>query len=175
MNLKRKTPMLVAALLATLVAASGGTALAGTSHPSAATTAHDRVDSREHRLNGTWSTQVTLTDAPPGAPATFSALDTFLPGGGLLVSSSAPNPATRGLAHGLWTHRHDRAFTTTFVWYRFDPTGACVGTQKVTRTLKLSRDGKRFHSQDVIEIVAPDGAVLATYHATEVGTLLTDG
>ncbi len=172
MNMKRRTPMLAAALLTTLVAASGGAALAGTTHPSAATANHSQSRAGDHRLKGTWSTEVTLTDTPPGAPSSFSALDTFLPGGGLLVSSSAPNPSTRGLAHGVWTHRHGRAFTSTFVWYRFDSTGLYVGTQKVTRTLTLSRSGKHFHSQDVIEIVAPNGSVVATYHGTEVGSVV---
>lgn len=167
MNIKRKTPAVVAALLAALCGATGSAALAGTTHsPAAASRSH------VHHLGGTWSTHVELTDAPPGAPSSFSALDTFLPGGGLLVSSSAPNPATRGLAHGAWTYRHHRAYTSTFVWFRFDAMGQYVGTQQVKRTMTLSRSGTRFHAEDVIKIVAPTGAVVATIHGTEVGTLI---
>jgi hypothetical protein len=173
MNMKRKTPVLVAALLTTVCAATGGAALAGTSHPSATHTSSTAASrAHDHRLNGTWLTQVTLSDAPPGAPSSFSALDTFLPRGGLLVSSSAPNPASRGLAHGSWTHRDHRSFTSSFSWFRFDATGQYVGTQQVKRTMTLSRDQKTFRSHDVIRILAPTGAVLATIHGTEVGTLL---
>jgi hypothetical protein len=125
-----------------------------------------------HELDGTYLTAVQLTDAPPGAPASFNALDTFLPDGALLVSSSAPAPSSRGLAHGSWTHVGHRTFTSTFVWFRFDPTGLAVGTQRVQRTMRLSPDGSSFSATDVVEIVAPTGAVLATIHGTETGTLL---
>jgi hypothetical protein len=173
MNIKKKSPFVVAALLSTVCAATGGAALAGTSHSSAPQTSSTTTSrSHVHRLNGTWMTQVTLSDAPPGAPSSFSALDTFLPRGGLLVSSSAPNPAGRGLAHGTWTHQDHRSFTSSFTCFRFDPMGQYVGTQKVTRTMTLSRNQKRFRSQDVITILAPTGAVLATIHGTEVGRLL---
>jgi hypothetical protein len=78
-------------------------------------------------LTGTWSTRVHLTDAPPGAPTDFPALDTFLADGGLLVSSAAPSPATRGLAHGAWKQTGRREYTSKFVWFRFDPAGQYVG------------------------------------------------
>ncbi len=173
MKITRKTPIAVAALLTTVCAATGGAALAGTSHSSTEQSSSSPT-SRVHvdRLNGTWLTKVTLTDAPPGAPASFSALDTFLPRGGLLVSSSAPNPATRGLAHGTWTHRDHRSFTSSFTWFRFDAMGQYVGTQHVKRTMTLSKTRRTFHAQDVITILAPTGVVVATIHGTEVGTRL---
>jgi hypothetical protein len=133
--------------------------------------AHHHSPRAVHELNGTYLTTVQLTDAPPGAPASFNALDTFLPGGGLLVSSSAPNPSTRGLAHGGWTHVDHRNFTSSFAWFRFDPTGVAIGTQRVTRTMTFSKDGSTFNATDVVEIVAPTGAVLATIHGTETGSL----
>lgn len=57
-------------------------------------------------------------------------------------------------------------------WFRFDPTGAYVGTQRVRRTMKLSHNRERFSATHVIEVIAPSGAVVATLHATESGTLV---
>jgi hypothetical protein len=164
-------------VLTSLCAATGvvaaPTALAVAPRPSAeghATRHHPTPPVRE--LDGTYLTTVQLTDAPPGAPASFGALDTFLPDGALLVSSSAPNPSSRGLAHGSWTHLGHRTFTSSFVWFRFDASGLAVGTQRVQRTMRLSPDGSSFTATDVVEVVAPTGAVLATIHGTEAGTLL---
>lgn len=161
---------LLAAVCATTTAALAGPSLAGTSN---AGTSH-RAAPLDHQLNGTWSTTVQLSDAPPGAPTSFMALDTFLSGGGLLVSSSAAMPATRGLAHGVWTHTGHRTFTSTFVWFRFDPAGQPVGTQRVHRTMVLAKGRGAFHATDVIEVIAPNGAVVATIHGTEDGVLLED-
>jgi hypothetical protein len=123
-------------------------------------------------LNGTWLTTVTLTDAPPVVESTFNALDTFLPGGGLLVSSSVDGPALRSLAHGSWVRTGDRTFACTFVWFRFDATGKYVGMQRVRRTMSLGADLKSFTAADVVEILSPAGAVVATIHGTEQGTKL---
>jgi hypothetical protein len=169
----RKNLAVLAAILTALSVAICTVATTGASAKTSSA-AHSGSSSTQ-QLNGTWATTIQLTDAPPGAPSSFKALDTFLPGGGLLVSSSAPMPSTRGLAHGSWTHTGHRAFSSTFVWFRFDATGQYVGTQQVHRTMKLSKDGQTFHATDVVEVLAPTGAVVATIHGTEVGTLLDAG
>jgi hypothetical protein len=162
MRITKKSMAVLGALIAAFCTITAAAALAGTPHQA------------QHALSGTWATKVQISDAPPGVPSAFNALDTFDRGGGLLVSSSAPNPATRSLAHGSWTHTNHRNYTAAFAWFRFDPTGAAVGTQRVQRTMHLSPDGKRFKATDVIEVVAPSGEILATLHATESGTLVTD-
>jgi hypothetical protein len=168
MSTTRKTLTVLVTLIAALGTGLATTASAVVPRPSG----QHQAPRPDHDLNGTFLTTVQLTDAPPGAPTSFNALDTFLPGGGLLVSSSAPQPATRGLAHGSWSHVDHRNYTSTFVWFRFDATGQPVGTQRVRRTMKVSKDGSTFSGTDVVEIVAPTGGVLATIHGTESGTLL---
>jgi hypothetical protein len=163
-TLKKTLTVLATLVLGTLTAT---TALATTSHHPA-----DHSPSSSKELNGTWLTSIQLTDAPPGAPSSFNALDTFLPGGGLVVSSSAAGPTLRSLAQGSWTHLGHRNFTSTFVWFRFDPTGQPLGTQRVRRTMRVSESGTTFSGTDIVEIVAPTGAVLATIHGTESGTLI---
>ena len=171
MRITRKSLTMLGALIAALCTITAAAALAGSPHhvPHASSASHVPA------LSGTWATDVQIIDAPPGVPSSFEALDTFEAGGGLVVSSSAPNPGTRSLAHGYWKPRHDRSYTATFVWFRFDPTGATIGTQRVQRTMRLSRDGERFSATDVIEVVAPSGDILATLHATESGQRLTSG
>jgi hypothetical protein len=166
MRITKRALFTLAALLATsAIATSAALAATGGDHSRTSTP-------YGQQLNGTWTTTVQLTDAPPGAPASFNALDTFLPGGNLLVSSSAPNPALRTLAHGTWIRTGDHRFASTFVWFRFDPTGQYVGTQQVSRTMVLAKDGASFQASDIVEIVSPTGAVVATIHGTEAGTLL---
>jgi hypothetical protein len=166
MRITKRALLTLAALLATGAIA--------TSAALAATGDHARASAAPNgkQLNGTWTTTVQLTDAPPGAPTSFNALDTFLPGGSLLVSSSAPGPGLRTLAHGTWIRTGDHRFASTFVWFRFDPTGQYVGTQRVSRTMVLAKNGASFQASDIVEVVSPTGAVVATIHGTESGTLL---
>ncbi len=168
MNALRRNLVALVSLLAVIGTLGAAAALAGDARPSG----HHASPRPDHELHGTWLTTVQLSDAPPGVPTSFGALDTFLPGGGLVVSSSAPLPSTRGLAHGSWSHIGHRNFTATFTWFRFDASGQPVGTQRVTRRMNVSRSGSSFTGTDLIEVISPSGAVLATIHGTETGTLL---
>jgi hypothetical protein len=119
------------------------------------------------QLNGTWLSQVSLVNPPPGIDATFQALNTFVPGGAVLVSSSQGHPTARSLAQGDCTHTAAQQYSCTFVWFRFDPTGAYIGTQRVRRTMTVSSGFDAFQSTDTIEVLAPDGTVLATLQGSE--------
>jgi hypothetical protein len=164
-----KTALVTFAALLAISAVATSVAIAATGRDHARTSAAPKG---QQQLNGTWTTTVQLTDAPPGAPAEFNALDTFLPGGNLLVSSSAPSAALRTLAHGAWIRTGDHRFSSTFMWFRFDPTGQYIGTQRVSRTMVLAKNGGTFQASDTVQVVAPTGAVAATIHGTESGTLL---
>ena len=125
------------------------------------------------QLSGTWLTSITLTNAPPGVDATFQALDTFVAGGGILVSSSQSHPTVRSLAHGNCAHTRGLTFACTFVWFRFDPTsGSYVGMQRVRRTMTVSNDQRSFQATDTIQVLAPDGTVVASIQGSETGQRL---
>lgn len=123
---------------------------------------------RPSQLAGTWLSTVTLLTPPPGVDPTFLALDTFTRGGGLLVSSNQSNPSLRSLAHGEWSQTGNRRFASTFSWFRFDGAGKPIGMQRVQRTMVLSADGNSFESTDTVQVLAPDGTVIASAQATEV-------
>jgi hypothetical protein len=120
-------------------------------------------------LDGTWITTVALVNPPPGIDATFQALDTFVAGGGILVSSSQSHPAARSLAHGNCSHSTGLRYACTFVWFRFDQAGAPIGMARVRRTMTVSADRSSFQATDTIEMLAPDGTVVASLHGTETG------
>lgn len=125
------------------------------------------VKQSPQHLRGTWLSTVRLASPPPGVDPTFQALNTFTRSGGLLVSSNQSNPTLRSLAQGEWTRVANRQFTSTFAWFRFDPTGKPVGMQRVRRTMTVDADGDSFQATDIVEVLAPDGTVLATTQATE--------
>lgn len=125
------------------------------------------------QLTGTWITTVSLTNPPPGVDATFQALDTFVSGGGILVSSSQSHPTARSLAHGNCARTHDQTYACTFVWFRFDPTtGSYLGMQRVRRTMTVASDEKSFQATDTVEVLAPNGTVVASVQGTETGQRL---
>ena len=104
--------------------------------------------------------------------ARFQALDTFMPGGGIVVSSSQAHPTTRSLAHGNCARAGGRQYTCAFVWFRFAPTGTYVGMQRVRRTMTFSPDLDSFDAVDTIDVLAPDGTVVASLQGTETGRRL---
>jgi hypothetical protein len=151
-----------ALVLAGLVAGvTGGAAGVGKSTPKLAAS---------RPIEGTWLSRVTLENPPPGVEPTFSALNTFGAGGRLLVSSSQTMPVTRSLAHGEWVRTGNRRYVSSFVAFRFDPTGKYAGTLQVRREMTLAPSLNEFQSTDIVEFVAPDGTVIASFRATEAAT-----
>jgi len=124
------------------------------------------------QLSGTWVTSIELVNPPPTIEARFQGLNTFLPSGELVVSSSQANPGLRVLAHGQWVRTGNRRFASTMLWFRFDPTGKYIGMQRVRRTIEVAAGFTRFTAEDVIEILAPDGAVVASLNGRETGARL---
>jgi hypothetical protein len=152
------------AALACVVAALTVSTVAATAHGPKA---------QAPRLSGTWITSISLTNPPPGVDATFQALDTFVAGGGLLVSSAQSHPATRSLAHGNCAHTQGQTYACSFVWFRFDPaSGSYLGMQRVRRTMTLSTDQTSFEATDTVEVLAPNGTVVASIQGTEAGRRL---
>jgi hypothetical protein len=123
-------------------------------------------------LAGTWLATVTLSNPPAGVDATFQALNSVTSEGAVLVSSSQSHPSQRSLAHGNCARTGGHEYACTFVWFRFDPSGVPVGMQRVRRTMTVSQDGNSFQSTDTIEVLAPNGTVVATIQGTEVGRRL---
>lgn len=130
----------------------------------------------ERTIVGTWRTVVTIvncqTGNPVGAPPIIG-LSTFNLGGTMSEWGIGPggNPAQRSPSHGVWERDHGwRSYTFTFMHYRYDASGALIGSQTVAADAELAADGRSYESIASVQILDVNHNVLATICATSVGT-----
>lgn len=130
----------------------------------------------EASIVGAWRTVVTLvncqTGQPVGAPPIIG-LSTFNFGGTMSEWGVGPgsSPAQRSPSTGVW-HRDQssRDYWFTFTHYRYDASGAFIGSQRVTADAVLARGGDSYDSIAQVEIIDPSNRVVANACATSVGT-----
>ena len=122
---------------------------------------------------GAWSTAVTIvncqTGQPVGAP-TIAGLSSFHDGG-TMSEFGGSNPATRSPSHGVWQRERgwaDHSFA--FMFYRYDSSGALIGSQKVSGELELAASGDVYTSKVDVEILDLNHNVIVTACAVSTGT-----
>jgi hypothetical protein len=170
MNLKTCAAVVPCALISALtITASIASAQDTQNQPSSATsTAHERT------IQGVWRTAVTPRNCQTGeAILTLSGLFTFNQGGTMAEYGIGPgsSPALRSPGHGVWQREHGwQDYSFAFTYYRYNASGAFLGSQKVRATLELGASGDEFASRSAIEILDVNGAVIGTGCATAVGT-----
>ena len=170
MNLKTCTAVVPCALIsAVTITASIASAQDTQDQQSSATSAvHERT------IQGAWRTVVTPRNCQTGAALlTLPGLFTFNQGGTMTEYGIGPgsSPALRSPGHGVWQREHGwQDYSFAFTYYRYNASGAFLGSQKVRATLELGPSGDEFSSRSAIEILDVNGAVIATACATAVGT-----
>jgi hypothetical protein len=118
-----------------------------------------------NQLAGTWS--VTVNRPAPLPPLT--SLQVFTEGGSVLEMANEW-PATRSAAYGRWERIEGRLYASTTVFFRFNPqTGVYLGTQKISRTIRLAQDGTAFEHVARVTVLDPSGGVVTTFSATAAG------
>lgn len=152
----------------TLIALSMGAALAAASASSFAS-----PRGAERTIVGAWTTVVTIVNCqtlqPVGAPPIIG-ISTFNQGG-TMSEWGGPNPALRSPSYGVWQRdRHWRDYSFTFMFYRYDPSGAMIGTQKIIGEAALGADGDTYESIVALEIRDLNNNLIAAPCATSVGT-----
>jgi len=81
------------------------------------------------------------------------------------------SPAQRSPSHGVWQRDSGRRdYWFTFTHYRYDASGAFVGSQKVAADAVLGMNGDTYESVAAVEILDVSNNVVATACATSVGT-----
>src|SRR5436190_15290915 len=182
---RKLSPAMVLAMLALVVALSGTATAAGVlvtgkqikdgtiqtvDISKRAQAQLSRAPSNGNSVAGSWVVTVTRLNPPPNVPPTFKSLMTFDSGGGLTETSNT-GTTLRGPAHGSWERVDGRTYATTMLFFRFNPqTGALLGTQKVSRTMRLSQDGQTFEAASLAAQYDPDGVLtLGGLRATETG------
>jgi len=170
MNLKKYTAVVPCALISALtITASIASAQDAQSQQSSAASA-----APERTIQGVWRTVVTPRNCQTGQ--TFPSLQglfTFNQGGTMSEYGIGPgsSPALRSPGHGVWQREHGwQDYSFAFTYYRYDASGAFLGSQKVRATLELGAGGDEFASRSAIEILDGNGAVVGTGCATAVGT-----
>jgi hypothetical protein len=124
-------------------------------------------------LEGVWQTTVTPRNCQTGEqtmPA-FQGLLTFHQDGTLAEISTVTNPALRTAGHGVW--RRERGwseYSMAFMFYRFNPAGALVGSQKVRQNIRLGETGDEFTSTGTVEILDLNGNTIGTGCTTSTAT-----
>src|SRR5215203_2919175 len=152
MNLKKRTRVIPCAVISALICISIASAQ-GTQHQqlSATSTANERT------IRGVWRTVVTPRNCQTGdAILTLAGLFTFNQGGTMSEYGIGPgsSPALRSPGHGMWQREHGwQDYSFAFTFYRYNASGAFLGSQKVTAALELAASGDQFASRSVIEIL----------------------
>ena len=170
MNLTKRTGRIsgavISALATTVSLAAQDTQLQQQSSPPSTAS--------ELTIRGVWRTRVTPRNCQTGdALLTLSGLFTFNQGGTMSEYGIGPgsSPALRSPGHGVWQREHGwQDYSFAFTYYRYDPGGVFLGSQKVRATLELAAGGDEFASRSAIETLDVDGAVIGTGCATATGT-----
>ena len=132
--------------------------------------------SRPRGIEGVWQTLVTPRNCATGAPlgsAVIRGLFTFNAGGTMSEYGIGPGatPALRSPGHGIWQRERGwREYSFTFVYYRYDASGALVGTQEVRASLELADSGDEIATSSAVDAIDPNGNVVGSFCATATGT-----
>jgi hypothetical protein len=116
----------------------------------AAATASAGGDSKANQLVGSW--ELTVNRGPQLPPV--KGMTTYTRGHSLIGTANA---TVRGPAHGTWEHVNGRLYADTHVFFRFDATGAFVGSQRIKETVRLAPDGDSYTAVAISDLLDPNG------------------
>lgn len=129
---------------------------------------------RAARIEGVWDSDVTIQDCSSGTVlATFRGLGLFIRGGGLEQVNNLP-PGLGKAALGQWQFLGGSHYTAHFQFFRFDPTGLWLGSQKVTRDIQLDEAGVTFSGVITSTTLDANDNVIATGCGVETATRVVD-
>ena len=129
----------------------------------------------ERTIEGVWRTEarhVTVKQTC-SVPFAIRGLFTFNEGGTMSEFGVAPGstPALRSPGHGVWQREHGwQDYSLAFTYYRYDASGAFMGSQKVRATLELGASGDEFTGKSAVEVLDANDNLIATVCAAAVGT-----
>ena len=133
------------------------------------------IDGGHRTIQGAWRTIVAGVNCQTGVPlgVSFPGLQTFNEGGTMSEYGIGPgsNPALRSPGHGVWQHAQGwQNYSYAFTYYRYNPSGVFIGSQKVTSALELGASGDEFITRSVVSVLDANDNVIATFCATAAGT-----
>ena len=120
-------------------------------------------------LEGTWVVTVNLAAPPPGFGPSFTALETYSHGGGMVTSNNLPPVPRPG--QGAWEKRGNQ-FAVVIQFFLFDQNGAPAGSVRVTHNITL-KGNDEYTGAGEAKFFALNGSLLTTVAFTTEGRRLT--
>jgi hypothetical protein len=111
--------------------------------------------SSANTLVGSW--ELTVNRGPQLPPV--KGMTTYTSGHSLIGTA---NVVIRGPAHGTWEHVSGRLYADTHVFFRFDPTGTYLGTQRIKETVRLAQDEDSYMAVAISDLFDPNGNPVAS-------------
>jgi len=158
------TSVLFACALATLVAVA----------PASSETTQGGRTSRDLRgtigegLQGTWETQITLTDCAGHVIRSFPSLLEFAAGGTVVESTAGTPQALKTPGLGVWRHTTGNTYAIRFKSFNFTAQNVFAGWTIITGETTV--DGDTRGGPATVEVYDPNGILLVTLCAETVGT-----
>ena len=135
-----------------------------------------RAVTNESAVMGRWNVEITLRDCADGKrTGMLRSVNVFSRDGALVESGSRTAGAIAGRGYGTWRHEGGDRYSAVLRYYRFERDGSVAELQRITRSLRMSADGKRFSGTALLEIIDSGDRVLVARCATEVAERLKDG
>lgn len=122
-------------------------------------------------LIGTWIVQTTITNCMGTTMESFSKLVSANAGGTLQETSSST--LFRSAALGVWEHRGQTDFVYAQRFFRFNPDGTTSGSVRAKWTVSMAEEGGSYTATGAIQVVLPNGTVVASPCGTETGTAMS--
>jgi hypothetical protein len=120
------------------------------------------------RIQGTWETQITLTDCAGHVIRSFPGMLTLQQGGTLTDGTTTP-PALRSPGQGVWHHTVDNTYAFRIKAFSFNAQNVFTGWSIIAGELTVDVTGDAFTGPATVEIYDPNGVLLTSLCAEAVG------
>lgn len=122
---------------------------------------------RAPQLEGTWVVTVDLHNPPPFLPETFTALETYSRGGGLVTG----NDMQQGPGQGSWERNGDQ-YVVAILFFTRDPENVTNGSIRVRHRVGLDGSGA-YSGAGEADLFDSSGNLVMTVPFTSSGQRLT--
>jgi hypothetical protein len=122
------------------------------------------------RLQGTWETQITLTDCAGHVIRSFPSLLEFVAGGTVVESTAGTPPALKTPGLGVWRHTTGNTYAIRFKIFNFDAQNVFTGWTIIAGETTVDATGDTRVGPATVEVYDPNGVLLVTLCAETVGT-----
>jgi hypothetical protein len=122
-----------------------------------------------HSFIGTWNVHTQITNCAGVPLENFSKFLSIEAGGTVHEMSNSLPPSQRTVAFGVWEHSEQNNFVYALRFFRFTPTGTFSNIVQAKWSV-LMDDGDSYTADATIQVMLPNGTVVANLCGTETGT-----